>query len=97
MESAPPRGAEGLRPYARAKTRAASRLAVAGYPFRKFGDDLKRATKVTSRNAHDESEQIPSGSTSEAIKNLFLRVNVERGMALAVYWTEAHELAAGLT
>jgi len=94
MECAPLRGAEGLRPYPRVKTRAASRLTVAGYLFGEFGDDLQRAKKVTARGAHDESEQVSSGPTPEAVENLFLSVNIERGMALAVDWTEADELAA---
>jgi len=97
MGSAPLRGAKGLCPYALTKTRAASRLAGAGYPFGKVGNDLHCATKVAACSAHDEGEHVSSGSTPEAVENLFLRVNVERGMPLAMDRTEADELATSST
>jgi hypothetical protein len=72
MKSAPLRGAQGLRPYARSNPRAASRLALAGYPLAEIGHDFQRTAKVTACRAHHKLEHVTPGATAQTLEDLFI-------------------------
>jgi hypothetical protein len=50
--------------------------------------------KIATGRTHSEREEIAAGIAPEAIKNLLLRMNVERRMAFRVKWTKAANLRA---
>jgi hypothetical protein len=49
--------------------------------------------KIAVDNAHDKCEHVAPCTTAEAVENLFLGMNVERGMPFFVQRTKSQELA----
>jgi hypothetical protein len=91
------RRTEGLRPFARTKPQAASRLVGASYPFQEIGNSSQGVIEITPRSAHDKREDVAPSATPKAVEDLFLGVNVERRIAFGVEWTEANELTPRAT
>jgi len=76
MRACPLRGQQGLRPYARAKPFAASRLTGARYP--KTRRNFESAAEVASFRSPDEVKNVAARATAEAVENFLSGVNVER-------------------
>jgi hypothetical protein len=92
MRSARLRRAEGLRPYAGGKARAALQLAAPGYPIRTCRNDLKRALKITTFGAHDKCEYVATNTAAEAVEDFSLGFDIKRRSPLGVERAEAAPL-----
>jgi hypothetical protein len=93
MKRAPLRGAKGLRPYARSKPLAASRLALAGYPFGEFDHDSKGTAKIATGKAHCKSKNVAALPAAEAMEHLFSRMDIEGRVPLVMQRAKADQLA----
>jgi hypothetical protein len=90
------RRAEGPNgPFARAKTRPASRAAVASYPLGEFRDNFQGTAEIAARRTHHKNKNITTSAATETFENVFLRINVERGIAFGMQRAEADELTPG--
>lgn len=86
---------QGLRPYARAKAFAASRLTGARYP--KIRNNFECAPEVAILSPYDEIENVAARSAAEAIKDFPFGMNVERRVPFGVEWAQADVLPTGAT
>lgn len=79
MEEARLRRAEwAYAPFARAKTRPASRAAGASYPLGKFRDDFQSASEIAGIGTHYKREYITASATAKAVEDTLCWMNVER-------------------
>jgi hypothetical protein len=62
------------------------------YPSVEFRDDSQGTSEVAIIGAHDEGKHIAASTTAKAIEDLFVRMNIEGWMTLAVEWAQAEEL-----
>jgi len=79
----------GLRPL---RLRRPPSAASVAYP--QLANDFERPAKIACLKAHNEIDDIPARSTSEAVKDSSLRLDVERRMPLAMEWAKPNVLTA---